>query len=183
MNYYDDFIKAIHEELGEEAGYSFEYLANWFAGNWNLGKLNNLIGTCFSGSYATGEYGEIISYSIEPELGGDERAIYQKIFEIEFYNKQARSVLKSAAGFAGGDWTSLKEGDSSITRVNRNDVARNYKQLAESSKKELDSLAQSYLKFRAFPQQVVGDDNLPGMYYRGVSSDYGDYRSDRDYIY
>lgn len=178
--YFNDFIRSVYEEIGEEAGYSYEYLAYWFAGNYNLGRLNTLIDTCYSGSYITGEYGEMTSYSITPELGSEETAIYQKIFELDFYNKQARNTLRGAAGYAGGDWISLKEGDSSITRVNRNEVAKNYKSLAQDTKAELDGMVQSYLKFRATPQQVVGNDTFEDSYYVGSSSSYDTYRGDKE---
>ena len=180
--YFNDFIRSVYEEIGENAGYTHEYLAYWFAGNYNLGRLNTIIGTCFSGSYVTGEYGEMTSYSIFPDMGSEETAIYQKIFELDFYNKQARNSLNDIAK-NGNDWLSLREGDSSISRVNKNEVAKNYKQLAESSKKELDSLAQSYLKFRATPQQVVGDDTSSAGYYLGPGSFYdASYRGDRENI-
>ena len=178
--YYDDFIRSVHEEIGDAAGYSFEYLAYWFAGNYNLGRLNSLIGTCYSGSYNTGVYGELTDYTIDPALGGDEQAIYQKIFEIDFYSKQSRNVLAGAAAYgSGSDWISLREGDSSITRVNKNEVAKSYKMLVDSSKAELDKMVNSYLKFRAVPQQVAGDDVVEGGYYVANYS-YDKYRSQID---
>ena len=182
--YYDEFIQSVHEDIGESADYSTEFLANWFAGNSNVGKLNNLIDGCFSGSYATGQYGEIVSYDIVPDLNSEQMAIYKKIFEVDFYNKQARYSLSGVGGALGGnDWTSLKEGDSSITRMNRNEVAKTFKSMAKDSREELDKMIINYIKYNSGPQQVVGDDTVAGTYYRGVSSDYNDYRSDRDYIY
>jgi len=182
--YYDEFIQSVHEDIGESAGYSTEFLANWFAGNSNVGKLNNLIDGCFSGSYATGQYGEIVSYDIVPDLNSEQMAIYKKIFEVDFYNKQARYSLSGIGGALGGnDWTSLKEGDSSITRMNRNEVAKTFKSMAKDSREELDRMIINYIKYNSGPQQVVGDDTVAGTSYRGVSSDYNDYRSDRDYIY
>jgi hypothetical protein len=182
FNYFNDFIKSVYQEMGEDAGYSYEYIAYWFVGNHNLGRLNNLIGTSYSGSYVTGMYGEMKTYSISPEMGRDESAIYKKIFEFDFYTKQARNTLKGVAGSDGNDWVSLREGDSSITRINRNEIAKNFKGLADSAKDELNKMAQSYLKFNLIPQQVVGDDYMPAPYYNGASSDYGAYRLDRDYL-
>jgi hypothetical protein len=180
MYYYNDFIRSIHEEIGEQAGYSYEYLAYWFVGNYNLGRLNSLIGTCFSGSYETGVHGELTSYSISPEMGGDEEAVYQKIFEIDFYSKQARNVLAGAASYGSGiDWISVREGDSSITRVNKNEVAKSYKSMVDASKSDLQLLVNSYLKFRATPQQVAGDDVVEGGYYVPNYS-YDKYRSQID---
>jgi hypothetical protein len=120
------------------------------------------------------------SYTITPDMGSEETAIYQKIFELDFYNKQARNTLKGAAGYAGGDWVSLREGDSSITRANKNEVAKSYKSLANDTKQELDKMIQSYLKFRATPQQVVGDDTFSNGYYVGPGSFYDTYRGNRE---
>jgi hypothetical protein len=130
--------------------------------------------------YITGKYGEMISYSITPEIGSEESAIYQKIFELDFYNKQARNTLRGAAGYAGGDWISLREGDSSITRANKNEVAKSYKSLANDTRQELDKMIQSYLKFRATPQQVVGDDVVSAGYYVGPGSFYDTHRGNRE---
>jgi hypothetical protein len=178
--YFNDFIRSVYEEIGEDAGYSYEYLAYWFAGNYNLGRLNTLIDTRYSGSYTIGDYGEMTDYVVSPEMGSEETAIYQKIFEIDFYSKQARNTLRGAAGYAGGDWISLREGDSSITRTNRNEVAKSYKSLAGDAQIELDKMVQSYLKFRATPQQVVGDDVIEATYYRGITSLYDGYRGNRE---
>jgi hypothetical protein len=177
--YFNDFIRSVHEEIGEAAGYSYEYLAYWFAGNYNLGRLNTLIDTCFSGSYVTGEYGEMTSYAITPEMHSEETAIYQKIFELDFYSKMARNTLREISS-GGADWISLREGDSSITKINKNEVAKNYRSLSQDAKLELDKMVDSYLKFRAVPQQVVGDDAVEGGYYVGPGSSYDTYRGNRE---
>jgi hypothetical protein len=122
------------------------------------------------------------SYSIFPEMGHQEAAIYRKIFELDFYTKQARNTLRGIAGSEGGDWTSLREGDSSITRLNKNEVAKSFNSLANSTREELMKMSQYYLKFNSVPQQVVGDDYIPGSYYRGISPDYDNYRVDKSYL-
>ena len=179
--YFDEFIQSVYDEMGEQAGYSQEYLANWFAGNANLGRLNNLIDGCFSGTYTTGIYGEVLSYDIEPDLGSQEMAIYKKIFEIDYYNKTARGALYGAGGLVSGqDWLTLREGDSSITRLNRNEVAKTYKTMSKDAMQELEQMINSYLKFKSLPQQVVGDDNVEDSYYVGGSSKYKGFRGNRD---
>ena len=147
-NYYNDFIRSVHEEIGEGAGYSYEYLAYWFADNVNLGKLNTFLGTCYSASYTIGEYGELVSYKITPDIGSEELSIYQKIFELDFYNKQARNINRGHSVYVSSNWTSLKESDSSISKINKKEISKNYKSIAKNIKQELDGLVQSYLKFR-----------------------------------
>jgi hypothetical protein len=156
-SYYDEFINSVYEEIGEASGYSHEYLAYWFSENANLAKLNNLIGTCYSASYVTGEYGELISYSIKPEIKKEELSVYQKIFELDFYNKQAKNINRGHSAYAASNWTSLKEGNSSISRINKSDIVKSYKSIAKNCKSELDKLVKSYLKFRSVPQMIVED--------------------------
>ena len=88
-------------------------------------------------------------------------------------------VASSKSDFLG-DWVSLREGDSSITRANRNEVAKNYKSLATETRSEIEKMVQSYLKFRATPQQVVGDDTVEASYYGGITSLYDGYRGGRE---
>jgi hypothetical protein len=110
-------------------------------------------------------------------------AIYKKIFEVDYYAKSARNVLHGAAGLVPGqDWVSLKEGDSSITRSNRNEVARTYKTLSKDTTDELNRMVNSYLKFKSLPQQVVGDDSIEDNYYIGNSSKYKSFRGNVENI-
>jgi len=155
--YFNDFIRSVHEEIGEQAGYSYEYLAYWFADNTNLGKLNSLIGTCYSATYSTGQYGELVSYAINPEISFEELSIYVKIFELDLYNKQIRNINQGNASYAASNWISLKEGNSSISKINKKDITKSYKLMVKNTKKELDGLVSSYLKFRATPQLVLND--------------------------
>jgi hypothetical protein len=152
--YFNDFIRSVYEEIGEAAGYSLEYLAYWFSENANLGRLNSFIGTCYSGSYITGEYGELTSYSIEPSIGYEELSIYQKIFELDFYNKQARNINRGHSIYLESNYKDLKDGDSSILKISKKEVVKNYKSIAKICKSEIDKLVNSYLKFRAVPQLV-----------------------------
>ena len=62
---------------------------------------------------------------------------------------------------------SLKDGESAVTFVNRNEVAKVYKGLASDSKANLDDLVAKYNIYEAKPQQVGG---FEGEIYTGTPS-------------
>jgi len=81
----------------------------------------------------------------------------------EFYNKKSRQVLRGVDSSV--DFISLREGDSMITRTNKNELAKTYRGLANDAKEELDKLVTSYSLYQSQPVQVAGED---GTYYTGV---------------
>jgi hypothetical protein len=162
-NYYlSNFIENVYHDLGNPDDYPVFRLSGWFLDNANIGKLNNLIGTSFSGSRDVDSYGNITGYSIQPEMGYNELAIYKMLFDYEYFKNMTRDVARSAVS-SSSDWISLKEGDSSITRVNKNELSKNFRGLASDAKKDLDSAVKMYLKYNSVAEQVAGDDTF-GQY-------------------
>lgn len=157
QDYLTQFIKNVYYDLGEPADYTLARLTAWFIDDSNLGKLNNLIGTTFSGVAYKDDNGIITGYGISPEPTNDQLAIYKLIFDCDFLKSQSRNLAKSSA-MAGNDWTSLREGDSAITKINKNEISKNFRGLAQDCKIELDKAVKMYLKYNAVPDQVVGDD-------------------------
>jgi hypothetical protein len=156
-----NFITNVYHDLGNPVDFPIFRLSGWFLDQANLGKLNNLIGTQFSGVYNTGQLGQITGYNIEPMMSNDQMAIYKTLFEYEYFKSAARSVAQSAAFSNGGnDWISLREGDSSITRANKNEISKNFRSMANDAKLDLDRSVKMYLKYNAIPEQVAGDDTV-----------------------
>jgi hypothetical protein len=166
-NYYlSDFIESVYHDLSNPVEYPIFRLSGWFLDNANLGKLNNLIGTCLSGIRHKDLEGNTTGYSLDPEPSSDQLGIYKMLFDYEYYKTLSRTVAQSAASNAS-DWINLKEGDSSITRVNKNELSKNFRGLANDAKKDLDMAVKMYLKYNSNPQQVVGDDTIgQNRYYR-----------------
>lgn len=156
------FINNIYNELGEPADYSSQKISAWILDNANLGKLNNLIGTCFSGVSYTNDFGNVTGYGIEPAIRNDQLAIYKMLFNYEYFKNEARNMAKSSAT-KGNDWTELREGDSSIKKINKNEIAKNFRTLSRDAKDDLDKAVKLYLKYNAIPDQIVGDDTV-GVY-------------------
>jgi hypothetical protein len=158
------FINNIYNELGEPADYSFQKISAWVLDDANLGKLNNLIGTCFSGVSYTNDCGNVTGYGIEPGIRNDQLAIYKMLFDYEYFKNEARNIAKSSVTI-GSDWTKLQEGDSSITKINKNDISKNFRALAKDVKEDLDKAVKLYLKYNAIPDQIAGDDTEGVSYY------------------
>jgi|TARA_R110001592_G_scaffold174896_1_gene413861 hypothetical protein len=111
----------------------------------NLGELNNLIYQDFSGAGAA--------------LDIEAQSIHKELYLHNYYNKQTRNALRGIASAANDDKIlSLKDGESSVTFVNRNEVAKVYRGLANDSKANLDGLVAKYNIYEAAPQQVGGID-------------------------
>lgn len=157
QDYLSKFINGVYYDLGEPANYQPARLWAWFLDSANIGKLNNLIGTQILGEAIKDENGVVVSYALTPEPTNDQLAIYKMLFDYEYFKNEARQVAKSASTI-GSDWTNLSEGDSSITKINKNEISKNFRSLARDAKEDLDKAVKMYLKYNAVPDQVVGDD-------------------------
>ena len=170
-NYLNDFVGSVYEQIGQPTAYPLPRVSGWLLDNSNLGKLNNLIGTNYVSEYVSG----ITGYSITPQPGNNELAIYSLLFEYNYYSQLARDTAISAST-AAGDWTSLAEGDSRISRVNKNEVSKTLRGLASDIKQNLDKSVKMYLKYEATPSQVVGDDTVAASNYIVVEYNRNYYR-------
>ena len=117
----------------------------------NLGKLNTYIYTDFSGHGASGTYGQI---DIEAQN------ILKELYLNNFYNKEARNALRGIvnSNVSGDNVLSLKDGESSVTFVNRNEVSKVYRGLASDSMANIERMAAQYNIYQAQPRQLGGID-------------------------
>ena len=134
-------------EFDYDSGYAqFYFISGWLANN--IGQLNNRLFTSYevSGAYfaPTGSFKQ------------EERAIYKQMYLYEFYTKKTRQVLRGVDSQV--DFISLREGDSMITRTNKNELAKTYRGLANDANAELEKLITSYNMYQAAPVQVAGED-------------------------
>lgn len=123
----------------------FYYLSGWL--NNNIGRLNTRIDTSFcveSGLFTpTGDFGL------------EERSIYKQMYLHQFYTKKATQVLRGTDSSV--DFLTLREGDTVITRTNKNELAKTYKSMASDAMEETEKLITSYKLYQAAPLQVVGN--------------------------
>ena len=130
-------------------------ISGWFENN--LGELNTLIFTSFSGSglgVVTAKHGARIVPS--GTFGTEESGIYKQLYLKHFYRKKARNVLKAIDSSA--DFITLREGDSVITRTNKNEIAKTYRAFAKDAEEELQNLVYAYNFYQAKPRQVAGSE-------------------------
>jgi hypothetical protein len=118
------------------------YVSGWLSSN--LGLLNTLLNTSFSGE--------------NPNLGLEEKSIYTELYLHNYYNKQARNVLRgiTSSSSSSDNITMVADGDNKIMFGNKNEVAKTYKDLAKASKEKLDNLITKYNIYGSKPLQVVG---------------------------
>lgn len=114
------------------------YIYAWLSGN--LGKLNTMIHTQYSGEAA--------------ELDLEAQAIYRELYMGHYYKKQANSAVKGVLD--GGDILSMRDSNSAITFANRNEISKSYKALADEHLSTAEKLASKYTIYQAQPVQILG---------------------------
>jgi len=135
------------------------FISGWI--NFNIGKLNAVTHECFV--ITDGTFGPT-------GLSDIEENIFAELFTINYYNRASRDILVrsvynvdgSVATSAG--WNTLREGDTYISRPDRNSVSRSYIEMVKMSQERLDSLLYQYNNSKAVPGQVVGDDGDVNYY-------------------
>lgn len=108
----------------------------------NVGQLNTLLYTSF-GSGANFQQ--------------EESAIFAQLYLKDYYTKEARKTLRNIST-ASSDWVRLSEGDTTIVRSNRNEVAKTFRLLAQDATEKIKELTYAYNSYQASPRQVAGFD-------------------------
>jgi len=105
-----------------------------------VGKLNNMIATCY----------RVVTGDITPPLEENEQAVYQLMYEADFYIAKLNQVN---AGLNPGV-ISLTEGDSKIQFINPVEQAKVYKEMQRQLNEQLVFLTSAYRQGEAFPRSV-----------------------------
>ena len=115
----------------------------------NLGKLNTALYTSFSGVN-----GEVSGLLLE------EQNIYKEMYLYHYYTKQTRNTIRGIAEDTNGNILSVRDGDNAISFVNKNEVSKVYKSLAQDANNNLTYLVGKYNSYQASPRQVGGIETL-----------------------
>lgn len=134
----------IFRELDQPTNLSVPQISFWLISN--IGQLNILIEQ---------EY-VVLDNEFSPELGDQEKDIFKQLYFVKYYS----SLMTSNLGAAAYDWSELSEGDSTIRRVSKNEVAKNYKQLRDSYYAGLQELVFFYKKNQIRPEAYQLDSAL-----------------------
>lgn len=121
------------------------YIEAWLESN--LGLLNTQINTSYSG--------------VNAELDLEAAAIYKEMYMASYYRKQSRNALKGLIGNNNGsDILSLRDGNSSVTFTNKNEVSKVYKSLAQECDSTINKLTHQYNIYQSEPLQLGGIEDL-----------------------
>ena len=117
----------------------------------NLGQVNTYLYTNFSGDNATGTYGFM---DIEAQN------VLKELYLSNYYNKEARNALRgiTRSSVSGDNVLSLRDGDSAVTFINRNEVSKVYRGLANDCMDKVTKMAAQYNIYQAQPRQLGGID-------------------------
>lgn len=143
MNISEIAIQVYSDEFCETSGApSINYISAWLSGN--VGMLNNVL---FTDLDPTGDF----PY--------EESAIFKNLYLRDFYKKEAGKALRGIyAGAASNLILKLKEGDSDIQFVNRNELSKTLTSLSRQYASDLNEQINAYRLYQAYPRQVAGED-------------------------
>ncbi len=145
-----DIADELWRDLGTPPETQIPYISFWLRAN--IGKLDNLIFKNFSIDSSTQEIIDIVDLQI---FGDKEKDIYKEIFKVKYYESQVNKFL-----YAGqfNLITQTTEGDSTIKRQTKNDLAKTMLLLQKEANDRLIYLAHLYKYNQSTPSQVTGDD-------------------------
>ena len=146
-----DIADEIFRELREPTSLSIPAISFWL--RTNVGQLNNYIHT----EYSVSENDLEIKDSASPpvEIGDNEKTILKKMYFIHYYDQRLRTHMTT---MDTDTILSVRDGDSSVTKVNRNEIAKSIAAVKAQEYSELLKMIQAYVSNKAGPYQVAGDD-------------------------
>jgi hypothetical protein len=150
-----DLATELYDELGEPVDVSIPSIAYWLRSN--IGDLNIMINKKF---YIDETTLEITSEDTDP-FGNVEKSIFKMIYSIHYYERLFRNALYAATQ---DSVISISDEGSSVTKINKNELAKNYASLRKQINDELNVLTKNYNLNEAKPLQVAGDDTIAGVY-------------------
>ena len=145
----------------DTGSYNTGYVSGWH--ETNIGELNGLCHEEFTIN-DTGAI-EIASGS---GLMPVEKRIFSTLYELHYYQKSSRESLRSFTYTDSVDWVTIKEGDTTIQRQNKNSVSKTYNDLEYQARQRLNELIFQYNYQKSSPLQVAGDDGPTSL--SGVST-------------
>ncbi len=134
------WAQGVFSDLGSPTNTSVSTISGYAVQPSTLGRLNDYLVTCFSGSGYTGAGST--NYQIGPFISPTELAVVNAMYLVSFYNNAAMATM--GVGSNTIPWQNLKEGDSSITRVNAASIGAQYREMAKDAQTQLQYLANTY---------------------------------------
>lgn len=123
-------------DLDNDSSLSASYVQSWLVGN--IGKLNNSIGSNI----------QMVCDGFSPAPTDDQKDIFKWLFTCKYYANLAKNNL----GAAMYDWSEVSEGDSTIRRVSKNEIAKTYNVMAKQCEESLKDAIKYYKTNNALPR-------------------------------
>lgn len=143
MNNIGNLASSIFINEFDSTGITIDSISGWLDSN--IGQLNNVLYTSLSG----------VNGNVNG-LGLEEQSIYKEMYLYHYYTKQTRNVIRGIANDSNGNILSVRDGDNAITFVNKNEVSKVYRNLAQDAYEKLEGLVYKYNSYNASPRQVGG---------------------------
>ena len=131
----------------DSTGVTVDSISGWLEGN--IGQLNNVLYSSLS-----------VSNGQVDGLNSEEQSIYTEMYLYHYYTKQTRNTIRGIANDSNGNILSVRDGDNAITFVNKNEVSKVYKSLAQDANERLTYLIAKYNSYNAAPRQVGGIESI-----------------------
>jgi hypothetical protein len=143
-----DLADDIFRELGQPTDLSIPQISYWLQNN--IGQFNVMAA-------------EATVYSVDAQDFVPELTIEQaNIFKYMYLVRRYTTLMTNSLGAASYDWSQLQEGDTTIRRVSKNEIAKNYNSIKLAYSRELDRLVFFYKQNRSVPGTYCRDYLLTG---------------------
>lgn len=143
-----NWASGVWTDLGQPPNVSSLTISGYAVSPNTLGRLNNFIGTCYSGSGYAGP--GTVDYDVVPDLTDQELAIVGALYSVSYYNGLVQAAMGAgsaiAASMGGLPFVSLREGDSQIVRANPAAIGVAYANLAKEANSQLKYLVNVYIQ-------------------------------------
>ena len=135
---------------------TFSQISGWYAAN--VGSLNNLLNTSFSG--------------VDPEVDEEAKAIFSSLFLASYYERQARNAARGVLFSVNGEnILSVSDGDNKIQFANRGEISKTFRGMANDANAAAEKAADKYCLFMSSPVSINGlDTEITGYAYGGYYS-------------
>jgi hypothetical protein len=128
-------------DLGQPAQVSALTISGYATEPSTIGRLNNLISQCYSGSGYSG-YGSF-NYDVTPDYTPQELDIVGALYTVSYYNSLANNTM----GYGGNSipWTAIAEGDTKAARTNAASIGAVYAKQAQEAQMQLKYMVNVYI--------------------------------------
>jgi len=156
-----DISDEIYRELGEPVDISIASISHWL--RTNIEKMNILLDR----KYLINSISLEIEHDNNKVFGLAEKNIFKLLYSIYYYERLFRNALGAASV---DSVVSVTDDGSTVTKINKNEIAKNYAQIRKQINDELVNLINRYHANEVAPVQIVGDDTMPGNFEKEVNT-------------